>query len=375
MLNLKPIIFKEFRQILRDRTSLGILLFIPAFLLMMFGYALNFDVKHIPLVIADYDHSRLSREFIASFTHSEFFDLKGYVSSPEVIEKMLNREEARLGVVIPSGFARELSAGRTAPIQILVDGANATAASTAAGYMSIAAQDFSQKILIQTAFAGKNPGAIYPLDIRPRIWFNPELKSAKFLIPGLIGFILLMMSVVSTALSVVREKEKGTMEQILVSPLKPAELIIGKTVPFVLTSLTAAVLILIVGYIMFDVYIKGSMLLFFLVTLIYIICSLALGLLISTIADSQQVAFMVSILVTLLPSFVFSGFVFPIRNMPLIIQGLTFLFPIRFYLSAIRGIILKGTGLAENWENIAILTIFAAVLLTISSFRLKKEFL
>ena len=374
-LNLKPIIFKEFRQILRDRTSLGILLFLPAFLLIMFGYALNFDVKNIPLVIVDYDKSSVSRDFVESFTHSEFFDLKGYVSDPDVIEKMLDREQARLGIVIGNDFSRNLTSGKTAKIQILIDGANATAASTAAGYVSIAVQNFSQKILLNAVSINGDTKSIFPIDIKPRIWFNPELKSAKFLVPGLIGFILMIMSVVSTALSVVKEKEKGTMEQILVSPLRPAELIIGKTIPFTITSLLATVFILIVGYILFDVHIKGSILLFFLVTLVYIVCSLALGLLISTIADTQQVAFMASILTTMLPALILSGFVFPIRNMPLIIQGLTYIFPIRFYLSAIRGIILKGTGLTENWENILILLFFTVLLITVSSIRLKKEFL
>jgi len=257
----------------------------------------------------------------------------------------------------------------------LIDGANATAASTAAGYVSIAVQNFSRKILLDAISLDNGAKSIFPIEVKPRIWFNPELKSAKFLVPGLIGFILMMMSVVSTALSVVKEKEKGTMEQILVSPLKPAELIIGKAIPYTITSLLAGLLILIVGYILFDVYIKGSVLLFFLVTLVYIVCSLALGLLISTIAETQQVAFMASILTTMLPAFILSGFVFPIRNMPLILQGITCLFPIRFYLTTIRGIILKGTGVAENWQNILILIFFAALLITVSSIRLKKEFL
>lgn len=374
-MNIKPIMIKEFRQILRDRTSLGILIFIPAFLLVMFGYALNFDVKHIPLVVVDYDNSSTSRDFINSFTHSEFFDLMGYVQDPSSIENMLDREQARLGIVIPPDFSEKLSTGNNVKIQVLIDGANATAASTSVGYVNIAVQNFSQLILMESMSISVTPESMIPFHILPRIWFNPELKSAKFLIPGLIGFILMMMAVVSTALSVVREKERGTMEQILVSPLKPVELIIGKTVPYILTSLIAAVLILVVGYVMFDVYIKGSILLFFLVTLLYIICSLAMGLLISTIANSQQVAFMASILTTMLPAFILSGFVFPIRNMPFFIQILTCLFPIRFFLSTIRGIILKGTGFLENWQNIFILAMFSIVLITISSIRLKREFL
>jgi len=373
-MNLKPIIQKEFRQILRDRTSLAILLFIPVFLLIMFGYALNFDVKHIHLAVYDPDNSLESRKFIRHFLNSEYFDLIGYVSHPHQLDRLLETEQIRLAIVLPPDFSRSLMRSDTVKVQFLIDGANATAASTTIGYINMAIFDFNRRILPEITGQTEFPANISLADLRPRLWYNPELKSAKFLIPGMMGFILMMMSVVSTALSIVREKEKGTIEQILVSPIKPLELVLGKTIPYLFLALITGILILIAGYIFFQVKVAGSLLLLLLVTAIFLTCTLGMGLFISTIADTQQVAFMISIITTMLPAFILSGFVFPIRNMPFIIQLITHLFPIRFYLSAIRAIILKGVGISVIAGQIAILVIFCTVFIALSSVRLKKEF-
>jgi len=371
-MNLKPIIKKEFRQIFRDRASLAIILFLPVFLLIMFGYALNFDVKHIPIAVYDADNSLESRKFIRHFLNSEYFDLKGYVAHPGRLDRLIEAEQFRLGIVIPPDFTRRLTASDSVKVQFLVDGANATAASTTVGYINMAVFDYNRRILPEISGPAGNNFSL--IDLRPRIWYNPELKSAKFLIPGMMGFILMMMSVVSTALSIVREKERGTIEQILVSPVKPLELILGKTVPYLILALTTGVLILIAGYIFFQVEVVGSLWLLFLVTVIFLICTLGMGLFISTIADTQQVAFMISILTTMLPAFILSGFVFPIRNMPFIIQLVTNLFPIRFYMAAIRSIILKGTGIMAIIDQIAVLLLFCVIFITLSSIKLKREF-
>ena len=367
-------IVKEFRQIFRDKTSLGILLFLPVFLLVMFGYALNFDVKHIPMAVYDADNSRSSRSFIQHFLHSEYFELIDYANDTDALERMLDREIIRMGVVIPEDFDRKLSAGDSVTVQFLIDGANSSSASTTVGYITIAVMDFNRRIVPSILGVESNPLSITGIDVRPRIWYNPELQSAKFLIPGMMGFILMMMSVVSTALSVVREKERGTIEQILVSPVKPVELILGKTVPYLIMALAAGSFILLAGYILFNVTVQGSILLLFTVTVLFLFCTLGLGLLISTISETQQVAFMISVVTTMLPAFILSGFVFPIRNMPVVIQWLTNIFPIRFYLEAIRGIMLKGNGCMTIAPQIIILFLFGLFFVGVSTIRLKKEF-
>lgn len=370
---IKPIIKKEFRQITRDRGSFAVLLFIPAFMLMMFGYALNFDVRHIKIAVCDRDKSRLSREFINNFIQSEYFDLTYYLEDEDEIDPLMAAERVRVALVIPPDFSRLLYTEENAVVQVIIDGANANAAATTIGYVNMAVQDYSEKITAREILHSGFNGELQPIDFRPRIWYNPELLSIKFLIPGLIGFIMMIMAVVSTALSVVKEKERGTMEQLIVSPLKPVELIIGKTIPFLCIALTATLVILIVGYALFGVVVKGSFLLLGGVTLIFLVGSLGLGLLISTIAETQQVAFIMSLLMTFLPTFLLSGFVFPIRNMPIVIQAVTYFVPARYFLVALRGIILKGSGLSAFWEQIVFLIIFAFLTIIISSRRLSRE--
>ena len=369
---IKPIAIKEFRQISRDRRTLGVLLFIPAFMLVMFGYALSFDVRRVPLAVCDQDRSRASREFAESFLHSEYFDLKHRLNDAREIDGLMGGERVRVALVIPPDFSERLLNGREATVQVLVDGANASAAATAVGYIGAMAQYYSSKIAVRASARTGRPGASLPIDYRPRVWYNPELKSAKFLVPGLIGFILMITAVISTALSVVREKEQGTIEQIVVSPIRPVELILGKTIPYILISLVATAIILLVSYLLFDVAIRGSYLLLFGVTLLFLAGALGLGLLISTVADSQQVAFQMALLVTMLPTFLLSGFVFPIRNMPLPVQAITYIVPARYFLVALRGIVLKGVGLSTLYDQALFLLAFATLTLGVSSARLRK---
>lgn len=369
---IRPVVIKEYRQLKRDKRSLGVLLLIPAMMLILFGYALTFDVKYISLVVYDEDQSATSREFAQTFLHSEYFSLKRYLTSTEQIDELLGEEQARVAIVIPVDFTDNLLAGRLAQIQVLIDGANSNAATTAVGYVNVVVQSYSEKILVSQFARAGIPPLTLPIDYRPRVWFNPELRSAKFLLPGLIGFILMVTAVISTSLSVVREKERGTMEQIVVSPIRPVELILGKTILYVIISFLATIVILLVGYVLFDVKIVGSYSLLFLVTLVYLVGTLGLGLLISTVSDSQQVAFMISVISTMLPTFLLSGFVFPIRNMPIPIQAITYLIPARYFLEALRSIILKGVGIEAFWSQVLALTAFAAVMIGVSSSRMKR---
>ncbi len=371
-LNILPIIRKEFRQIRRDRRTLGVLLFIPSFMLMMFGYAVNFDVKHTSMAILDNDETAVSRELIRTMSTTEYFDVVAYLTSVREADASLDRGDARVVVVIPEGFSESIERSERADIQILIDGANASAAATSIGYIRAMVQDFSlgviQARLIQSGTQELTP----PIDLRARIWYNPELRSAKFLVPGLIAFILMVTAVISTALSVAREPELGTMEQIIVSPVRPVELILGKTIPYTLISAVATVVIVLIGNVVFEVEVRGSYLLLSLVSLLFLVGGLGLGLLISTIAESQQLAFMIAVIVTMLPTFLLSGFVFPIRNMPAPIQAVTYLVPARYFLVAIRAIILKGAGLGAFWDQVLFLLVYAMGTLTISSVRLRR---
>jgi ABC-2 type transport system permease protein len=371
-LNILPIVRKEFRQIRRDKRALGVLLFIPSIMLIMFGYALNFDVKHSALAVYDEDNSKTSREFIQLFFHSEYFDDAYRLDNLRGMDELLDQEKVRAVIVIPTNFSHAIARGNNVSVQIIVDGANSNTATTVVGYISAIIQQYSFRVTAKTLYRHGGRQIVLPIDLRPRVWYNPELRSAMFLVPGLIAFILTITAVVSTSLSVVREWEMGTVEQIIVSPMKPLQLILGKTVPYLVISLIGTAVILFAGYVLFDVAIKGSFVWLFIVTLVFIVGSLGLGLFISTIAGTQQVAFIIAVIATLLPTFILSGFVFPIRNMPPAIQAITYFIPARYFLVALRSIILKGVGPSAFWDQLLYLIAYAALMLGASSIRMKK---
>jgi len=369
---LKPIVLKEFRQIRRDPTSLGMLLVLPAALIVFVGYALNFDVKHVPLLIMDQSRTSESREYLTMFQHSEYFTPLAAVEHYEEIEEAFLHGRAKIALVLPPDFGRRLMAGRGGRVQILVDGSDANTGGQAMGYAVRMTMDFSSRILLEgLRRTGRN--VYIPIDLQPRIWYNPDMVTSKFLVPGLIGFIIMLTAVISTSLTVVREKERGTMEQIMVSPLRPIEVILGKTLPYMAIALVSATIILILGYLLFDIQIKGSILLLYGGIFVLILGSLGQGLLISSVTDSQQVAFMASIFTTLLPSFLLSGFVFPVASMPIVLQILSHLAVVKYFLVVVRGVMLKGVGFGAVWEQFLFMAIFAVVTLAISVKRLQKR--
>jgi ABC-2 type transport system permease protein len=370
---LKPLVIKEFRQVRRDRLSLGLLLVLPAFMLFMFGYAVTFDVKHISLGVLDLDVSDQSRQLVTYCTSSEYFDLVRVFGHHREIDAALDEGRVRVAMVIPRGFGMSVNAGRNADVQFLIDGANAQAAATTAGYVNAMMQNYSLKTLADLWQRRTGQTLRLPVDLHPRVWYNPELASAKFLITGLIGFIMMVTAVISTALSVVRERERGTLEQLLVSPVRPVELILGKTLPYVFISLAGLIIIIGVGYVAFEVRVVGSWLMLFLVSVLFLVGNLGFGLLISTLADSQQLAFMISIMTTLLPNFILSGFVFPIQNMPWVVQGITHVFPARYFLVVLRAIMLKGAGPAAYWDQLIFLTVYAVVVLGVAVLRMRRR--
>ncbi|MGB8951215.1 MAG: ABC transporter permease [Candidatus Aminicenantales bacterium] len=368
-----PIVKKELRQIVRDERTLILLLIVPAFLLLMYGYALNFDVKHVGLAVLDLDKSPDSRDFIGAFLRTEYFDLKFDLRNESEVGPLLDDGKVSAAMVIPLNFSRSLKAGKTASLQFIVDGSNASSASTVVGYVNAITRSYSAKVQAAMRTRRGRESILLPVDFRPRIWYNPELQSAQFLIPGLIAFILMVILVVSTAFAVVREKERGTMEQIIVSPIRPIELIAGKTIPYIAISLISSHLVLLLGYLLFDVSIKGSYFWLLAVMFLFLVGGLGMGLLISTFARTQQVAFMLAILTTFLPTFLLSGFVFPIRNMPLPIQAFTYLLPARYFLSALRSIILKGAGWEAFWNQMLFLAGFAFLVISLATLRLKRS--
>ncbi|MBN2531429.1 MAG: ABC transporter permease [Spirochaetales bacterium] len=380
---------KEVRQVSRDIRTLIALIFIPLFLLVMFGYAISMDVKHITMAVYDEDNSSISRDLVNSFINSAYFERVSTLDSPGEIDFDMASEKFKIAIVIPQDFSRNILLGESPSFQVIIDGSNSMIASTIVGYVNAITMNFSETIAKNKAFSRPQsqpgrPGHSFgnlnarkatklPIDIRFRTWYNPELKSSYFLVPGLIAFIMVVTGVLSTSLSIVREKERGSMEQILVSPVSPAELIIGKTVPYVGITLITATGILIASYIFFGIAIKGSILLLFLCTLVFLLGSLGLGILISTLADSQQVAFMISALIIMLPTFILSGFVFPIRNMPFILQLVTYLIHARYFLVILRSIILKGAGFGAIWHELLGLAVFTILTLTLGIIRLSRE--
>jgi len=349
------ILKKEFRQIWRDPLSLGLLVFIPALMLVLFGYALSFDVKHIPMAVLDEDRTQASRDLLDSLFQNPTFDLDRTLSCRAQADAVLSRGQVRAVLIVPRGYAETLYRGQTALVQALVDGADATSASTTVGYLDALADRTTHKVRLE-AFGRAGVSADLPMVTpEPRIWFNPEMESSHFLVPGLIALVLMLSAVIATSLSIVREKERQTMEQIRVSPVRPHELILGKTLPYVIICLATMGMILVLSYLLFGLVIKGSFLLLAAATLLFLFAALSMGMLISSITNSQQVAFQIAIIVTLLPSIVLSGLIFPIQNMPLPIRLLTLIVTPRYFVTILRGIILKATGFVDLWPSFAAL--------------------
>ena len=341
-------------------------------LLIMFGYAVNFDVKNIKLAVYDQDRSMLSRDFLNSVSNSEYFKIISYINNSGDINKYLDQKTAQCVVVIPNDFSKKINSNQNTSIQYLIDGVDANTASIIQNYMFAATGMFSQKISGEI-LARNGLKEFTPLSLETQFWFNPDLKTTRYLIPGLIAMILIITAVVTVALSFVREKEKGTMEQLNVSSLKSIELVLGKTFPYVVIALVNAGLILFAGYILFGVEVKGSYLLLFLTTLIFLTASTSLGIFVSVISDSQQVAFTVATFVSLLPSMILSGFVFPIESMPWIIQLITNITPAKFFIEIMRAIILRGVGISAFWDQIIYLLIFVTIFIVLASVAGKRE--
>lgn len=363
---------KEFIQIFRDPKMKGIIFLMPIIQLMVFGYAVTTDVKNVATAVYDLDNSVASRELISRFVQSGYFEVVEYVDSDRRVEELMDRGQAQVVIRTNRGFHDDLRAGRVAQLQMIVDGTDSTTAGIVLDYGAKIAGRFSEKVLL-TRFQRIKGAAQLPGRVRlqTRAWFNDNLESRNFYVPGVIAIIVMLITLMLTSMAVVREKEIGTMEQIMVTPITPTEFILGKTVPFALIGFADVILVTVVGVFWFEVPIRGSLLLLFTSTALYLMTTLGVGLLISTVSHTQQQA-MMSTFFFYFPAVLLSGFMFPIANMPKIIQWLTYLNPLRYFLVIIRGIFLKGVGPNILWPQMVALAIMGVATLWLASRRFRK---
>ena len=370
---LKQMLIKEFIQVFRDKRTRFVLLGPPIIQMLIFGYAATFEIRHVPTVVLDLDHSQESRDFLSRFSSSPYFDVQHQLTDQRQIKDVIDRGLATTAIQINAGFAENLRKGQTAPVQVIVDGTNSNTALIAVGYVNQIASTFAHDYQADR-IERTNPQliALMPqVQLEPRPWYNEDLKSRWFFVPGVIGSLTLVLVTTLTAFAVVREREIGTLEQIMVTPIRPSEFILGKTLPFFLIGLFDVSLIAIVGTLWFQVPFRGHIPVLFAGAVLFLLCMLGVGLLISTVSSTQQQA-MVTSFFFIMPAITFSGFGFPISTMPVWLQNLTYMDPLRYFLVVLRGTYLKGIGLDMLWPQMAAMGGLGVLLLAISVFRFHK---
>ncbi len=372
---IRHIMFKEFIQVWRDRKLRFFLIVPPLVQLLAYGYVVNFDIKHVATAVLDESRTMESRDLLKRFRSTDWFDVKYYLHNQKELIDLIDRGQITMAVWVQWDFAKQLRQGKSGKIQVIVDATDSNAALIVSRYASTVIGDYSQEQL-QARFQRR--GAAWtgklgtPLRVESRAWFNPNLISRYSMVPGVIAMVVLLLSLMLTALAVVREKEIGTMEQILVTPIRPFELMLGKTIPFVLISLGDVILVTIVGVSWFGVPFRGHILVLLLGTVAFLFNSVGLGLLISTISSTQQQAMMAGNLF-LTPAILLSGLIFPIANMPVFFQYLTLLNPLRYFVTVTQGVFLKGAGVALLWKEMASMTGLGLIMLTLAVLRFKKH--
>ena len=371
-LRLISIIRKEFIQIIRDPRTMTLILIMPILQLFLLGYAATTDVKNIPLAVWDQNRSPRSRALLDAFRGADYFNITYMVGSEDEYRILIEKGQARAVLIIPPDYDRELLNGH-AQVSMVLDGSDATVGSTALSAAHLIVQSYATKVLVsQTALSGRAAAFSLPVDVSTQVWYNPDLISAYFMIPGVVGMILSMITAMLTATAVVRERERGTIEQLIVTPIRSWELIVGKLLPYVALAFVDVFEILIIGHFWFQVPIRGDLSLIFILSGLFIISSLGIGLFASTIANTQQEA-MITVLVTMLPSIFLSGFFFPIDAMPKFLQIVSYIIPLRFYLVIIRALLLKGVGADALQNEIIALIIFAVLIMAAASARFRKR--
>jgi len=368
----KAIIIKEFKQIFRDPRMKTVIFISPLLQIILFGYAANKDINYVPTAIYDQDNTVESRELLRRFTYSKYFVPEHYISSEKEQNTVLDKGLASVAIHIDRGFGRHVNAGKDASIQLVFDGTDSNTAMIIMGYANTIVGDYQQDLLKKDIQKKGFMGELPRVDLRDRAWFNNNLISTNYYLPGVIATIVTMMSLLLTSMAIVKEKEIGTMEQLSVSPLKPIELILGKLLPFAVISLVQIVLITILGVLWFGVPLRGSILLLLLSTCVYLFTTLGIGLFISTISSTQQEA-MMSVFLFYMPTMLLSGFAYPIANMPQVIQWFTFINPLRYFMVVIRSIFLKGVGIEVIWTQLLPLLIIGFFVLSLSTLKFRKS--
>lgn len=367
------IVRKEFLQLRRDPRLFPVLFISPVLQLLLLGYAANLDVRDIPSVVCDLDRSAASREFLDRFVNSGYFTVRAGVDRMEAVDPFLDNGRAAMAFVIPRGFGTDLAGGRPAAVLIIADGAESQSATIGVNYAAMIAGRYAQRIMLRRFERLRGAGAKPVLvEAEVRIWYNPELRSRNFMVPGVLGLILMIMTIALASMGIVREKESGTMEQLIVTPIRPSQLIAGKLLPFVLIGLVDATFVLVVARGWFGVPIRGSVALLYVLSLVFMLSTLAIGLFISTISRTQQQAMFTTIFF-IMPMILLGGFVFPIENMPVLFQHVSRLIPTRYFFVIIRGVMLRGAGWPELWDQAAAMLAIGTALFALSVLRFRKK--
>jgi ABC-2 type transport system permease protein len=372
MKRLQALLIKEFIQMRRDRLTLAMMLVLPIAQLMLFGFAINTDVKHLSTIVFDQSLQQDSRDLLSSLVASEYFDINNVAKNLQEVNDAVDSGKNKVGIIIPPDFSESLKHGRPAAVQVIVDATDSMSASSAISADQLIGQLKSQQILLRKMQGYTGHAERKPYDIRIRPWYNPDFISAFYMVPGIMGIILTMTMVMITSMAIVRERERGTLEQLIVTPMKNWELMLGKIIPYSIVGYVQVTVSILVGILVFDLPIRGSLGLLYGLTSFFIIASLAQGLLISTVAKTQMQAMQMSFFV-FLPSILLSGFMFPREAMPTIFNLLGNILPLTFYLQIMRSIILKGVGLSIVWPQVLALTLFITITLTISIKKFQKK--
>jgi len=369
----KAIAWKEFVQIKRDVRSLTLALGIPIFMLLIFGYGLSLDIDHVPMVIWNQDaSSELTRNFLLNFKNSKYFKIVGYTDNYRDIEHKIDSGQVMLALVIPKDFSHYIKSGKTAPLQLLADGSDANTATIAMGYVRTVVANYNVQLIVNI-FRQRGFNAPKSVDARLRVWFNMGLTSTWYIVPGVIAMIIMIIAALLTSICVAREWERGTMEQLISTPVKVPELVIGKLIPYFSIGFFDLIVGLIMARFLFHVPFRGSYLLLFILSSFFLIGALSQGILISVVARTQLMASQLASLTTLIPTLLLSGFIYPIFNMPKFIQAITYFIPARYYIVILRGLFLKAAGLSDMWDEAIFLLLFAFIMLGFSVRKFKKK--
>ena len=366
---------KEFIQIRRDKATIYMVFIFPLMMLILYGFGIRYDVKSVPMDVFDQDGSHQSRQYIERFSHSPYFEVKRFVATYDDLQRDIDHGDARLALVIPPDFGSRLSSNREAAVQVIVDGADNNTATIAMGYASAITRDYSTSIMMhQMESALRRMNIAAPaIQAEERVWFNPDLESVQFIVPGIIAVIMMIVGTVLTAVTIVKEKEQGTIEQIVSSPIKRYELMLGKVIPYAILAYLDFLLIIVASRFLFGVHIKGSIGLLLITAFFYLIGVLGMGVLVSTSTQTQIAAMFTAIMVSMLPSILLSGFIFPIRQMPRILQALTVVVPARYFIEILRDIYLKGLGLETFWREALYILLFGFVMIALAARRFRKQ--